>query len=475
MPLSNKDLSDIAKEFGQAKGEQADDKTAIPDIQAQVVKKQEQADRMYILYNDAHLERVTPYETEHRWINGTTYTTITKSQIETFGADTGRNTYFFPISWMKPNAQLQPNGNGNPKSSSPNSESAKLNAAFEANGIISTLAFLRNGQASGAPTRYLDNSYSPGASTLTFTFAHSFNIGKYLYIAGSGTSALVRITAVTSLTVTIVEIIPPASTISIGGSAIESILGFTNVERQNLTSVSYQRILNQLVSNIDSSASIYATAVGNQLAQLKLNIDQKAQIAAETTSATDAQTAYSTWNALPSTGVGGKWADISLDNFAANYNARIAGFAARINQIVTALGSITQNPEGEYSGNGLYLQRYKCMNFLINSANGPLQQINGLKGVVGNVQQKVINTADKLATFSNLVSYGGFIKNPVGNSVEIDGVSQFIATDKVLLAGNDLPSVECTIVSISGKTIVLNITIPPAYNKASKAGIIKSI
>ena len=92
MPLSNKDLSDIAKEFATAKGEMGDDKNAIPNIQAQVDLKQQQADRMYILYNDSHVERVTPYETEHRWLDGTTYTTITQSQIETFRSDTGNAT-----------------------------------------------------------------------------------------------------------------------------------------------------------------------------------------------------------------------------------------------------------------------------------------------------------------------------------------------------------------------------------------------
>lgn len=474
MPLSNKDLSDIAKEFATAKGELTDDKNAIPNIQEQVDKKQEQADRINILYKDAHVERVTPYEIEHRWIDGTTYTTITQQQIDDSAARLP-SSLFFPSSWTKSNAQLSASGNGNPRSSSPNSESAVLNSVLENGGLIAQIGLLRNGQASAASSETLDLAYSPGATTLTFDNAHSFTIGRYLYISGSGTSALVKITASTSLTINIIEIIPPATTIASGGTAVENIIGFTNSERQTLTSATYQRILTQLTTMISSAAGLYAAAIANQIAQLTINIDAAAQVTAAKTAATNAQTAYNTWNGLAATGVGGKWTDTPLNNLATSYNARNAGFATRISQIATALGSVAQDGEGIYTGNGNYLQRFKTLNFLINTANGPLYQINGLKSAKGNFQDKVANTTDKLATFSNLVRYGGFTADPMGTLIMIDGASSFAPGDSVLLCGTDLPSVECTVVSVSSASIVLNITVPPAYTKGSKSGIIKRV
>ena len=475
MPLSKKDLSDIASEFATSKSDQADDKAAIPAIQEQVDKKNEQSTRLYILYNDAHVERVTPYETEHRWLTGVTYTTITKAQIETFGVDTGRATYFFPVSWTKSNAQIQPNANGNPKTVSASSEQAVLNDTLENSGIISNISVLRNGQSSGATSRVLDLAYSPGASTLTFLVAHTFSAGELLWVTGSGTSALVRVSAVTSLTATITEIIPPASTIASGGTASSNVPGFTNAERTTLTSSSYQRILTQLVSRITSSLAVYNTALTNQLAQLAINIDAPAQITAAKTSATTAQTAYNVWFALASTGAGGKWTDIGLNNLATSYNSRLAGIAARVSEIATALGSVAQDAMGNYYGTGNYLQRFKCLNFLINTANGPLQQAFGLSAAKGNFQQKVVNTADKLATFSNLVRYAGSTKDPVGNTLTVDGASQFATADAVLLCGTDLPSLECTVSSVSGVTVVLNIVVPKQYTKATKAGIIKRV
>lgn len=474
MPLSNKDLADIAREFGVAKSEMSDDKSAIPNIQQQITEKEAQAKRVYILYNNAQLERVSPYEIEHRWLDGTTYTPITQQQIEDAGKRTPTNI-FFPTSWTKSNAQLTTSGNGNPKTTSPNSEKAVLQAAVEDQGLMSQVTLLLNGQASGAPSRVLDNPYSPGNTILTFTLAHSFTIGRYLYISGSGTSALVKVTGTSTFTVNIQEVIQPAGTISAGGLAVENIAGFSNSERQTLTSGSYQRILTELTTRILSAAALYSTALNNQLAQLKINIDAPAQISAAKTSVETAILAYNTWFALPNTGVGGRWTDTPLTDFTNSYTTRNGGLAARAAQITTALGSVSQDAQGNYSGVGNYLQRFKSLNFLINSANGPLYAITGLEAAKTTFQQKVMNNADKLATFSNLVRYSGFTKDPVGSSAEAEGLNQFSNGDTVYLSANDLPSVQCTIISIVGNTVTLSIAIPAAYNKAAKGSIIKPV
>jgi len=473
MPLSNKDLSDIAKEFAVAKSDMGDDKKAIPNIQAEIVKKDDQIARIYIIYNNAHIERVTPYETERRWLDGTTYTTITQSQIETFGTD-GRVAYFFPTSWQKSNPQLMANGNGNPQTSNINSESYALNSSLENQGLISQIDLLRNGQAGYAFGDTLASSYIPGATSIDITGSSIFTIGKVLYISGSGTSAAVRITNITGNTIDIVEIIPPASTIS-SGSVVENIPGFTNSERNTLTSGSYQRILTQLTNRIKTTATNWDTALANQTAQLSINIDAPAQITAAKAAITPARSAYSTWFALTDTGVSGKFVDTSLNNLATAYNTRNSGLAARIAQITTALGSVSQASDGIYSGNGNYLQRFKCLSFLINTANGPIFQANGLKTAKTQFEDKVKSTTDKLATFSNLVRYAGAIKDPVGNSMELDDISQFVISDAVILTANDLASINCTITNISGKIVTLSATIPKEYTKATKVGIIKQV
>lgn len=475
MPLSNKDLSDIAREYGVTKSDQTDDKAAIPNIQNEITKKEQQVTRSYVAYNNAHLERATPYETEHRWLNGVTYTTITTSQIETFDPTTGKVTYFFPPSWTKSNAQLQPNANGNPKTTSTGSESYVLNTAIENNGLLSLISLLRNGQSSAVISDTLTSPYSPGDPTIQVSNSGHTN-GNILYISGSGTSAAVKITNVSGTTLTITEIVAPQNTIVVlGSSVIENIAGFPNTERQNLTSVTYQNILNGLTSKIITAATSWDTTLSNQLTQLNLNIDNAAQVTTAKNSVNTARTAYSTWFGLSNTGVSGKFVNTSLDNLATAYNARNSFIPTRATQITTALGVVSQDSEGNYSGNGIYLQRFKCMNFIINTSNGPLYQANGLKSAKKTFEQKVANAADKLATYNNIVRYANFTADPVVSTVKMEGLSQFTIGETVLLTGNDLPSISCQLSNIVGSEATLSITIPKEYTKASKSAIIKAV
>jgi hypothetical protein len=473
MSLSNQELSDIAKEFSVVKSDQADSKAAIPNLQKQVDQKQEQVKRAYIPYNNAQISRVDPYEIERQWLDGNISSPLTQSQIETFGSN-GKSTYFFPDTWLKNNAKLMDNGNGNPKTTNTSNESTQLNNSLDNQGLIATINFLRNGQTSSEPSNTLDASYSPGATTITVTTSGNTN-GNLLYIAGSGTSALVRITNASGTTLTITELIAPANTIASSGTVIENIPGFTNTERNTLVSTTYQRILTQLTTRITTVAAIWNTALLNQLAQLNINIDAAAQITTAKTNVNTALTAYNTWLALSNTGTSGKFVNSSLDNLATAYNTRNSLIPTRVGQITTALGSVSQDGEGNFSGNGLYLQRYKCMNFLINMTDGALFQANSMKSLKGTSEQKVANASDKMATYSNLVRYAISTADPSGNKIAVDAANQFSSSDNILLTANDLPGISCTISSISGSSVTLSITIPKEYTKAAKAGIIKQI
>lgn len=473
MPLSNEELAGIAKEFASAQGEMNTAKAAIPEMEKQLKEKQEQYDRMYIMYRDAHQERATPYETEHRWLDGTTYATITDEQIKDSGNRVQGNLFFPAGTWSNSNAKLSTSGNGNPKNTSTNSEQEVLTSTVENNGLIALVNFLKNGQ-SGYNSKSLEDPLGLNTTSLTFTNSHGFSVGNYLFISGSGTSAMVKVTAASSLTISIVQIIPPANTIS-SGYITNNIPGFTNTQRQNLSAGTYQNILNGLTAKISAAAALYNTALNNQLTQLNLNVDAAAQISAAKSSVNAAKTTYDTWNALSATGVGGKWTDTALNDLAASYNLRNSSIAARVAQITAALGSVSQDAKGNYSGKGVYLQRFKCLNFLINSASGPLYQIMALGATKGDMQSKASNVVDKLATFSNIVKYAGFSKDPSGNTFETSGASQFAAGDSVLLVAENQSSIECAVTSVSDKTIFLDKAIPSAYNKDAKAGIIKRI
>jgi hypothetical protein len=234
--------------------------------------------------------------------------------------------------------------------------------------------------------------------------------------------------------------------------------------------------LTQLTNRIISTSSSWNTTLTNQLNQLKINIDQASQTTTAKNNVTTAQTGYGTWNALSNTGVSGKFVNASLDDYALIYNAKNSQISGRVSQIITNLGSVSQDSEGNYSGTGQYLQRFKCLNYLINGANGAQFQVYTLKSAKTNFENKVSNNVDKLATLSNLVRYGAFTADSNGGpTIAIDGANQFSPSDTILLTGTNLPSIEASIVSISGSSVTLDKNIPKEFNKASKAGIIKRV
>jgi hypothetical protein len=482
MPLSKKDLSDIAKEFAVTKSDQADDKSAIPNIEEQVAKKQEQVTRTYIPYNNAHIERITPYEQEHRWLNGVTYTTITQSQIETVSQTSGKSVFFFPDSWTKSNAQLQPNGNGNPKTTSLNSEDYVINSSIYLRGLSSMINIMRNGiSGAGGNTVTKQPQHDIPAGPISnlqidVDSVLNFNANDLIFINKGSSSGLYYINSVDISHLTISSIIPSQIGFTGQGSSIRNnVAGFTLSERQSLTSSTYQELLTNLSNEIISAVLLWETALNNQLAQLNINIDSANQISVAKSNINTAKSAIDLWQALSNTGISGKFTDTNLNNLTTAYSTRTSFISTRASQITTALGNVSQDSQGNYSGAGLYLQRYKCLNFLINTSNGPLYQIFGLNTAKTTFQAKVANASDKLATYSNLVRYGAFMADPSGNSIKIDSASQFSNGDAVLLTGTDLPSIECNVSNVSGQTVTLNINIPKEYTKSAKSGIIKAI
>jgi hypothetical protein len=476
MGFSLGDLTSIAKEVIAATTDMTNDKAAKASISDEIVKKDEQTNRLNILYRNAHDECVTPYEVEHRNISGVIHTTITPAQSDTFGTD-GRVTYFFPPTWTSSNPKLTANANGNPTTVEPFNELSQLTDPIDKIGLIATVNLLRNGQSSGASNRSLGNAYSPGQTSITLSSSSSFTVGRVLYIAGSGTSALVKITGISGTVISIFEIIEPNSTIAIGGSVVENIPGFTNSERQTLTSASYQRILNNLTSAISSTVTIWLDVLGNQRDQLKINAYIQGTAPADNLAAlTDVKDTINNgvvpWLALPNTGVGARFTDAALTPLASHYNSRASLIPTRVNQIIAALGVITQSPKGELSGSGCYLQRFNCLGFKINTANGSAHQSNGLKTSMTTFEDKIKNNSSKLTTLSNVVKSTLLTKPPDNDNLEVKSTAGFNIGDLITIAGDNFADMNVTIVSIVGnviKTSAPPIKDPPATIAAAAA------
>ena len=476
--LTLQQLSDIGKEligsFDKIKASN-DNIAEVQKDRADLYKKYQNFKTFYDKFNNMAIA----YETERRWLDGTTYTQIPFSQIDDAAQRKDGNAHYSGT-WDKFTPQITANINSNPTSVSGGHENITLNDTLPNNGLIALLTFLTNGQTSAVTNHTLTAPYSPGDPTIDINIGTQ-TIGNYLFISGSGTSAMVLVTNAVATTITITEIVPPASTIGIGGTVVENIPGFTNSERNTLTSVSYQNILTELTNRIITRVATWKTVLQNQLTQLNANLDtdNAAQITAAKASVNTAITDITTWQALPNTGTmltDSKFTNNNLLLLSTQYTARNSFRPTRVSQIQAALGLATQDAEGNIGGTGIYSKRFKAISLMINSIDGPFYQYYAKLKQIDVSKQNIQNEQQKQELFSTSVRSAPLASNGTGaNVVAVKTVSGFTIGDTVLLIANSQDDLQATITNISGSNITLSKPIPNTYTLTLKSTIVKAI
>jgi len=459
--------------LGKIKGAK-DANTDIEKEREELLKKQESFRTFYDKFHGI----ITAYETERRWLDGTTYITIPFSQIDDAAKRKEGNAHFSG-SWDKFTPQITANVNGNPTSNSSDNEDIALNGALSDNGLLALINFLQNGQSSGVSSHSLNVAYSPGDPTIELV-SGTQTVGKYLYIYGSGTSALVFVTGATGTMIDITEIIPPTGTIAIGENVIEGIPGFTNNERNTLVSSLYQNILTNLTNRITTRVALWNTALSNQLTQLSTNADSSPDIATAKTNIQTAQTAISTWNALPNTGTLGtdsKFTNNNLSDLATAYSARNSQRSTRVSQITSVIGTASQDAStGNISGTGIYTQRFKSISLMINSVDGPLFQYYSKLKLKNVNDQSNQNELGKLEIFSTTAKIFPLKSNAVGtNVVVLQNSAGLSVGNHVLVVANGLPDIEADVTNVAGNNVTLSKIVPATYTLVQKASLAKAL
>jgi hypothetical protein len=394
--FSNLDLANIAKEMGVSGTALSAAKAILPALGIQLEAKKESSSTTTLLWTDSNDNRVFPYESERFLLDGNQATPIIMSQIEDAAARTPTNV-FFPTGWALSNAKLIPSGNGLTIAAT------GLGELYDIDFLTRYINLIRNGQSSGVSNDILTSNYTPGATTISVQDGGQA-INSYLVVSGDGQSALVKVTAIVpngpNYDISIIEIVAPGGVISVDGDVVSNFPGFSESQRESLTGSS---ILTGLASEINSGVNSWNNGLNSQLVQLKANIDSPTEITAAKNDADIAQASIASWNARPNTGSLNKYSDEGLDYLITVSGNRSSFIPTRVTQILTALGSVTQDPLGNYSGVGLYLLRFKSINLLINGADGTMHEVHGLTSVKGLFEAKVGNAMDKVSMFKNLL------------------------------------------------------------------------
>lgn len=157
--------------------------------------------------------------------------------------------------------------------------------------------------------------------------------------------------------------------------------------------------------------------------------------------------------------------------------SRTSFVSTRLSQISGYLGTVGQNlSTGELtgSGSGFYDQRFKIINLRINLLGGSLSKKLSM--------QKGKDTQDDLKTSNNNVLdvYSGImnvssLKAPASNTgtIHVSDGSLFSNGDFVYIVAQDQEELSGNIVSVSGNTIFLDISVPQKYTQNNQARIYK--
>lgn len=457
------------------------------DTQAQIVDVKtdlQDKDNSLKIFFDKYNDMANAYQTEHRWINGTTYSTILNSELED-AAQKKLGNKFFPTdgSWLNFQPKKHISSEGLPTSISTGHETEIFTKSIQTGGLTALLNFLLNGQVSGVVDDTLAAAYIPGSGTMTVTTGGQ-TVGNLIIVEGGGFSGLFKVDAAVGPLLTVTEVFAPNGTLPMTTSTVkENITAFTNTERNILVSLDYQNVLTLLTNAIIASVLSWETVLNNQMTQLNLNTDSRSPQATEITTTkadiTNAKGIIDAWQALPNTGVSlldSKFVNVNITPIQSEVTARTSFNTIRNTQITTALGNISQAGDGSFTGTGVYFLRFTQINLRINLVGGPLTEYYE-KNLAVSALGEIANTAVATSvTYNTELRTEPLAANATGsNTVSVASITGLAVSNPIFIVADSLSELSGTITAINGLNITVSFAVPNTYTKALKARLYKQL
>ncbi len=369
------------------------------------------------------------------------------------------------------------------------------NVASPVQGLVQTIDWLINGitgAASGNTNTALPAPNIAGGTvsnvTVDVTNTTNFTARELVFISQGANSGIYIINSIGTLQLTVSSILPSVGGFTGAGANIDNtVVGFTNGERNTLTSGSYQELLTNLTNAIIALILEWEGKIDSQISIIPTNNEdratQVAQLATTLADVNNTKSIIDTWQALSNTGASGKFVDTGINPISAEITARQSFIPTRLTQITTALGgtsadalSQSGNTYSTNSANNPYFNRYKWLNIRINRATGSLRRYyaaNDAKGAVDQMKN------DNLAIKAEYAAY--FITKPVifndgSDIVHVKDTTGYSNGNTLTVVSETQPEITRTIVQLMGTTqIKLNAPVPETYILADIARVFKTL
>lgn len=436
------------------------------------------------------------YETEGEQINGSISATYTNGTISPYVAgdmSTSANTpgavgaTFFPSTYsgLVPDPIPAINGIAHPTGTDARYEGNIITNSLINQGLSQSINLIENGITGTATASTTTTGSIAGgvivSATVTVASILNFHANDYLYINQSSHSGVYQIISVGVGSLTIKSVFPSASGFTTGAAVNNTVVGFSEGERESLVSVSYQEILTNVSTAISGFVTEWYGKVNNQItaltAQQETRSTQMTQNAAALSADNTALSTINAWIALPNTGVSGKYASASLSPLITLISTREGFATGRITDITTALGSVvvTGNTFSGVAGSPYY-ERYKWLNNRINRISGSATRYFQANNGMGYLTTLSTNN-DMLQT-----DYSAFFLTKAiavldgTNIIQLKDYSGINPGDSLTVLSETQPEITRGVVSLMGTNqLKLDQPIPNTYQITDIARVFKTL
>jgi hypothetical protein len=439
--------------------------------------------------------QVRSYEGEAQAVNGTESAEYSSTDITTAAQSPGSaGCIFFPptsYSFLIPEIVDQVNGYLHPTGTAASYETIAMSDPSSYSGVADLITLLQSGiTGSGGSTSTVTGPHSSDPLNFDVSSITGFTVGELVYVTDNTNSGVYKVSALTPASsdpayITVTDVYPAATKPGVGATVKDTVVGFTNTERQNLTSTDYQEILSSETSALATAVTAWQTALNSQVANLTSQNDSRAtqssQNATALANANAALTVVNAWLALSPTGSSGRYVDSSLSPLSSEVTTRNSFLPTRATQIVAALGSVVDNGDGTFSDGGSsssYYNRYWWLNVRVNRLTGSLTRYYAAGSAVS------YNNTLAAANTSLQSQYNSYFLT--SQLSVVDGTSEvtcssttgFSNGDSVTVVSESQPELTGTVVSVLGpQQLSLSFSVPVTYqtNQTDLARIFKQL
>lgn len=256
---------------------------------------------------------------------------------------------------------------------------------------------------------------------------------------------------------------------------------FTNAQRGRQVSIPAQdlAIMEFLESEIDSKFEEVKDFIQSVVDVLEINDETNPTRKTDNQTYLDSQnlkiTEFDTWIVETVNAIDGKYTDDKLPQLQASMNGLRTLNPNRSAQIITFLGSVTDNGGGDVVGDGVYFDLWKFIIIRIAKSGGTLYSWYGMGLAVKHFDTKIQNANSQLEEYENIFVVKRFTEDVAlgENEVSVENTDDISETDSIKVFDNETPVFNTAIQEINGNIVTLTQSVPSEYLTGNLARLVK--